>query len=115
MRKFVFENSTLTMGIVPALAIVSLLLPLPVSAEEPSNSLEEVVVTARKREESMQSVPMAVSAFNAEQLTNSQVDNITDLERIKEMGAADLLWSYKVLQEPTRPSRPSRAPYWRRD
>ena len=31
-------------------------------------SLEEVIVTAQKREQSLQDVPVAVSAFNAEML-----------------------------------------------
>lgn len=44
--------------------------------------LEEVVVTARKRAESLQDVPMAVSAFNASQLQDAQIDNIVDLERM---------------------------------
>lgn len=44
--------------------------------------LEEVVVTARKRSESLQDVPMAVSAFSSTQLQDAQVDNITDLERM---------------------------------
>ena len=45
-------------------------------------TLEEVVVTARKREESLQQVPMAVSAFSTTQLRDAQVDNIVDLERM---------------------------------
>ena len=45
-------------------------------------TLEEVVVTARKREESLQQVPMAVSAFSTTQLRDAQVDNILDLERM---------------------------------
>ncbi|KAA1193290.1 TonB-dependent receptor [Pseudohalioglobus sediminis] len=44
--------------------------------------LEEVVVTARKRSESLQDVPMAVSAFNTAQLQDAQVDRIEDLERM---------------------------------
>ncbi len=44
--------------------------------------LEEVVVTARKRSESMQEVPMAISAFSADQLQAAQVDDILDLERM---------------------------------
>lgn len=44
--------------------------------------LEEVVVTARKRSESLQDVPMAVSAFTAGQLADAQVDNILDLQRM---------------------------------
>ena len=35
---------------------------------EAAEQLEEVVVTARKREESLQDIPLAVTAFSAEQL-----------------------------------------------
>lgn len=44
--------------------------------------LEEVVVTARKRVESLQQVPMAVSAFNSDQLQDFQVANIVDLQKM---------------------------------
>ena len=44
--------------------------------------LEEVLVTARKRSESMQDVPMAISAFGAQQLQANQIDNITDLQKM---------------------------------
>ena len=44
--------------------------------------IEEMVVTARKREENLQDVPMAIAAFTADQLRNSQVDNITDLQKM---------------------------------
>ncbi len=47
-----------------------------------SAQLEEVVVTARKRAESLQDVPMAVSAFNSAQLQDAQIDRIDDLERM---------------------------------
>ena len=41
--------------------------------------LEEVVVVARKREESLQDTPVAVSAFNPDQMRAAQIDNIADL------------------------------------
>ncbi len=44
--------------------------------------LEEVVVTARKRVENLQEVPMAVAAFSAGQLADYQVEDITDLQRM---------------------------------
>lgn len=47
-----------------------------------ASQLEEVIVTARKRAENLQRVPMAVSAFNAEQLRDAQVTNIVDLDRM---------------------------------
>lgn len=44
-----------------------------------AQALEEVVVTARKREESVQEVPIAVSAFSAEQLRDAGVSNLKDM------------------------------------
>lgn len=44
-----------------------------------ATALEEVVVTARKREESVQEVPIAVSAFSAEQLRDAGVSNVKDM------------------------------------
>ena len=45
-------------------------------------TIEEIVVTARKREENLQDVPAAVSAFSADALRDAAVDNIIDLENI---------------------------------
>jgi iron complex outermembrane recepter protein len=42
-------------------------------SEADSIGLEEVVVTARKREESLQDVPLAVTALSAEQISDRQV------------------------------------------
>ncbi|MEP5764001.1 MAG: TonB-dependent receptor [Halieaceae bacterium] len=47
-----------------------------------SGTIEEVVVTARKRNENLQDVPMAVSAFTGDQLQNLQVDDITEVARM---------------------------------
>ena len=44
-----------------------------------SGVLEEVVVVARKREESLQDTPVAVSAFNTDQLREAQITNVADL------------------------------------
>ena len=41
--------------------------------------LEEVVVTARKREEGAQDVPIAISAFNSDQIDALKVRNLTNL------------------------------------
>ncbi|MCW3834730.1 TonB-dependent receptor [Sphingomonas canadensis] len=43
---------------------------------------EEIVVTARRREESIQETPIAVSAFTAETLAARQISQTSDLERI---------------------------------
>jgi iron complex outermembrane receptor protein len=52
--------------------------------DEPSDSsgsalLEEVIVTARKREESSQDVPVSVAAFGAEQLQTLKIRNLENL------------------------------------
>jgi iron complex outermembrane receptor protein len=44
------------------------------------NIIEEVLVTARKVEESLQDIPLAVTAFNSEQLANQGATNISDLQ-----------------------------------
>lgn len=49
-------------------------------AQGPSpGQVEEVVVTAQKREQNLQDVPAAVSAFGAESLQAQAVQNLTDL------------------------------------
>ena len=45
-------------------------------------SLEEVYVTARRREESLQETPVAVSAFGADALAEAGVSSITDLQQL---------------------------------
>lgn len=64
------------------LAISSILasvavLPTVLSADE--IVLEEIIVTAQKRSESVQEVPVAISAFSAEMVANTGVDTINDL------------------------------------
>ena len=41
--------------------------------------LEEVIVTARKRAEAIQDVPVSVTAFTGNQLRNAGVTNLKDL------------------------------------
>jgi len=44
--------------------------------------LEEVVVTARRREEKLQSVPISVTAFNGAALDKQHIQDTTDLQRL---------------------------------
>lgn len=44
--------------------------------------LEEVVVTAQKREQSMQGVPVAITALSSDSLKNAGVQTIEDVERL---------------------------------
>jgi len=47
-----------------------------------AGSLEEVVVTARKREESLQDTPIAISAFSAAALERQQIGSTEDLDQV---------------------------------
>jgi len=44
--------------------------------------MEEVVVTAQKREEDSQDVPIAISAFSGEKLDAFGIENTGDLQKI---------------------------------
>ena len=51
-------------------------------AAQSSGSLEEVMVTARRREESAQSVPVAVTAIGEAQLQDFHIDNLENLQTV---------------------------------
>ena len=53
----------------------------PVAVEEDTGGLEEIVVTAQKREQNMQSVPVAVTALGAEAIENARIADFSDLTR----------------------------------
>jgi len=45
-------------------------------------TIEEVIVTAQKRAENVQNVPIAMQAFSSEQLQNQHINKITDIARL---------------------------------
>ena len=53
----------------------------PASAQDGAIALDEVVVTARKKEEDLQSVPVSISAFTAEDIENRGIQSLEDLAR----------------------------------
>ncbi|MFM7126543.1 MAG: TonB-dependent receptor, partial [Actinomycetota bacterium] len=67
-------------------ALVALGVHAPAMAQESVRAgagyLEEVIVTARKREERMQDVPVAVSVFGATELERRKVLTVQDLESL---------------------------------
>ena len=63
-----------------ALGSLGLLLPHAPASHADALAIEEVVVTARKKEESLQEVPVAVSAFNAEAMEQLGIRNLRDLD-----------------------------------
>ncbi len=52
------------------------------AGREATSALEEVIITAQKREESMQSVPIAVTALDAAQIEKSYARDIQDVENL---------------------------------
>jgi iron complex outermembrane receptor protein len=78
------RHSALQKSLLAFAAGASLLEGAPAAAESEggaSDKLEEIVVTARKREENLQSVPAAVTALTSYQLRELQVDSTADLQR----------------------------------
>lgn len=70
--------------IIPACLFAYFLLPAQVWSSDRAAgfALEEVVVTARKRSESQQDVPVAVSAISGEQMKQNNISTIADIAKI---------------------------------
>ena len=64
-------------AVVAASVCVTVLAPLPAWSQAP-DSLEEVVVTARKRDESLHDVPVAVNAFSAAEIESAGIQRPQD-------------------------------------
>ncbi|MEO0996589.1 MAG: TonB-dependent receptor plug domain-containing protein, partial [Pseudomonadota bacterium] len=62
-----------------AAGIVCLTIAASAAAQNRSNAIEEVVVFAQKRAESVQDVPVAVSPITAQQIEDANIVDITDL------------------------------------
>lgn len=66
-----------------ARSVVALLMSstaLPALAQDQAGSaIEEIVVTAQKREESLQDTPISIAAFGAQDLENKGISGLTDL------------------------------------
>jgi iron complex outermembrane receptor protein len=67
------------LGAASAAAMVLAVAPAAYAQPESGSVLEEVVVTARRREEAIQSVPVAVTALSAEQLVQQNVTDVRGL------------------------------------
>lgn len=67
-----------------AAAVCAAFAPLAASAQEPAaqTTLQEVIVTAQKREEKLQDVPISITAVSGEQLENRGVDSVSGLSAV---------------------------------
>ena len=70
-------NSMLVTGLPLASAIIACLNPAH-AQEAPPATLEEVVVTAQKRSESLQDVPLSITALGAQQLEDMNAKTVDD-------------------------------------
>jgi iron complex outermembrane receptor protein len=73
-----FTTSRAAMALAAAAASVGAAsLPAPALAQDGAAAADEIVVTARRREETLQDVPLSVSAFSSEQLELTGAQDIT--------------------------------------
>lgn len=63
-------------------AIVAALATLPAASMANDAKLEEVIVTAQKRSQNLQDVPMAVTALGREMLQDNAVNSVEDLTKL---------------------------------
>ncbi|MGP1354466.1 MAG: TonB-dependent receptor [Parasphingopyxis sp.] len=73
-------------GVAPG-AIAAALLSTPATAQTASGGAATtgnapIIVTAQRREQQLQDVPISVSAFSAEDLANRQVDELSEIEQL---------------------------------
>ena len=51
----------------------------PTAASDEGSAIDEIVVTAQKRSESLQRVPLSISALSGDALANRAIDSLTSL------------------------------------
>ena len=82
MRDFLSRKSPLALAIsIAATSTVSSVSMVPF-AQAQDAMIEEVVVTARKRQESLQDVPVAVTALTPNQLERGSIQRTTDIDKM---------------------------------
>ena len=81
MNKYVRKTVRASIAVAQALACVSTAGgPAALYAAEPTAVLDEITVTARRREENLQSVPTSVVAFSSEQIALAGFSEVKDLD-----------------------------------
>ena len=81
MHRFPKKSLSVAVGILVSISSVSALAQQStVAGDEFSNSgLEEVTVTAQRREQSLQKTPVAVSAFSADFISENHIEGVQDI------------------------------------
>ena len=76
-KQTLFRRAIAAMAIIPMAAVI-----YGGTAIQPAMAqLEEIIVTARKREEALVDIPFAVSAFSDVDLTTANLKNFVDLSQ----------------------------------
>ena len=89
MRRFaVFLRSTATLALLamPVVAFAQEPAPTPVNAPAtsgaPADTLGDIVVTAQRRSQNLQNVPIAITAFSGQDLAAKQIQSTIDIPRL---------------------------------
>ena len=76
------SNNSEFLGIGLIAVMASFAVPGAVNAQEGVTALEEIVVTARRREENLQVVPLAITAFTGEHLEAAGIEMIGNMNAV---------------------------------
>ena len=81
LRRAALKHSSLSLAVALGLcAPLAYAQETPADAQAEQGTLDAIVVTARKREETLQDVPVAVTAFTADNLDRLNVEDLSDLD-----------------------------------
>jgi len=80
--KFARYSLTISASIMTLASVAPAEAQQPVPVSGPETDADAIVVTARRKEESIQSVPVSVQAFGAETLAKQNIRTTTDLQRL---------------------------------
>jgi iron complex outermembrane recepter protein len=80
MRKLELLGATALAFLIANPALAQQAAPPQAADEANEDGIVDIVVTAQRQSESLQSVPIAVSAFSAEALEKQQIENASDLQ-----------------------------------
>lgn len=78
MQIYIFKKRSIHLAVFASVSIGAFH-SIPTLAPSQELKLEEVVVTARRRAESLQDVPVAVTAFTAAEISRRGITDITEL------------------------------------
>ena len=76
------HRSIITVGILATIASPAMAQTDSSSSAGASSVLEEIMVTARKRSESLQDVPISISAFSATDIEDAGILNVQDIAQL---------------------------------